>query len=242
MRFTLLTLFLLATCMRAAAAAPLLITTEHSPPSSMRGADGIVIGRATDKVREMMARTGTAYRIEQLPWKRALLTAQTQPHTCVYSTSRTPEREHQFKWVGPTDEAEWQFWGRADHKFKLDTLDDARRLRIGTYLGDARDDYLRSRGFQVDAVSNDLINPQKLLADRIDLWAVSMRNGSPMPGQYNGAGQLVPLMVFHRVQVYLACHPSVPDEQISRLNAALAEMRRDGTLARLDRKYDSWGQ
>jgi len=226
----------------AATAAPLQITTEHSPPSSMRSEDGVIIGRATDKIRELMARTGTDYRIEQLPWKRAYLMAQTQEHTCVYSTSRTPEREALFKWVGPTDEAEWQFWGRADHKFKLDTLEDARTLRIGTYIGDARDEYLRSRGFTVDAVSNDLVNPQKLLLNRIDLWAVGTRNGSAGPGQFDWSDKVVPLMVFHRVKVYLACHPSVPDELIDRLNASLADMRRDGVLTRIDRKYDSWGK
>jgi polar amino acid transport system substrate-binding protein len=242
MRLITLTLFLLATCAPAAVAAPLHITTEHSPPSSMRGADGVMIGRATDKIREMMLRTGTDYRIEQLPWKRAYMMAQTRQQTCVYSTTRTPEREAQFKWVGPTDQAEWQFWGRTDHAFPLNSIDDARKLRIGTYLGDARDDYLRSRGFLVDAVSNDLVNPQKLLLNRIDLWAVAVRNGGSGPGPYDWSDKVVPLMVFHRVKVYLACHPSVPDQLIDRLNAAVAEMQRDGTLTRLDRKYEHWGK
>jgi polar amino acid transport system substrate-binding protein len=246
MRFITLTLFLLAACVQALAAAattaPLQITTEHSPPSSMRDADGAIIGRATDKVRELMARSGTEYSIEQLPWKRAFLTAQTQQQGCVYSTSRTPEREALFKWVGPTDEAEWQFWGRADHKFQLNSIEDARKLRIGTYIGDARDDYLRSRGFQVDAVSNDLVNPQKLLLGRIDLWAVATRNGSAGRTQFSWSDQVVPLLVFHRVKVYLACNPAVPDELIDRLNATLADMRRDGTLARIDRKYENWGR
>jgi polar amino acid transport system substrate-binding protein len=241
MRFIFLTLFLLATCGHGAAT-PLHITTEHSPPSSMRGADGAITGRATDKIRALMERTGTEYRIEQLPWKRALMMAQTQANTCVYSTSRTPEREALFKWIGPTDEAEWQLWGRADHDFPLNTLDDARKLRIGTAIGDARDDYLRSRGFNVEAVSNDLINPHKLLLNRIDLWAVAVRNGSAGPSQADWAGKVVPLLVFHRVQVYLACNRSMPDQQVERLNAALADLRRDGTVPRIDRKYEHWSQ
>lgn len=238
MRFIIKTIFLLATCTGVAAAAPLLITTEHSPPSSMRGADGVVTGRATDKIRELMARTGTDYKIELLPWKRAFLMAQTQAQTCVYSTSRTPDREGMFKWVGPTDEAEWQFWGRADHSFPLNNIDDARKLRIGTYIGDARDEYLRSRGFNVDAVNNDLVNPQKLLLNRIDLWAVGIRNGAAMPSNPEWSDKVVPLMVFNRVKVYLACNHAVPEELIEKLNATLAEMRRDGTFARIDRKYD----
>ncbi|MYM25612.1 transporter substrate-binding domain-containing protein [Duganella sp. FT135W] len=238
MRLIIPTFLLLATCLRTAVAAPLTIITEHSPPASMRGPDGVITGRATDKIREMMTRTGTEYTLDLLPWKRAFLMAQTHGQTCLYSTSRTPDRETMFKWVGPTDEAEWQFWGRADHSFPLNTLDDARKLRIGTYLGDARDEYLRSRGFNVEAVSNDLVNPQKLLLNRIDLWAVAIRNGASYPGHPDWSDKVVPLMVFHRVKVYLACNPSVPDEQIDKLNAALAEMRRDGTLTRIDRKYD----
>ncbi|ELX10936.1 extracellular solute-binding protein family 3 [Janthinobacterium sp. HH01] len=237
MRLIFLPLLLAAAGAGAGAATPLNIVTEHAPPASMQGPDGVT-GRETDKVRELMARTATRYKIELFPWKRAYLMAQNQPHTCVYSTSRTPEREKLFKWIGPTDEAEWVLWGRADHEFPLKTLEDARKLRIGTYIGDARDEYLRSRGFNVEPVSNDLANPHKVLLKRIDLWAVGMRTGSPGPSQQEWADKVVPLLVFNRIKVYLACHPSVPDELVDKLNAALAEMRRDGSLARLERKYE----
>jgi len=189
----------------ASADAPirLTLTTEHSPPASMLGNDGVT-GRETDKIGEMMTRTGTDYKIDLLPWKRAYMMAQHQPPTCVYSTSRTPEREPLFKWIGPTDEAEWQLWGRVDHAFPLKTLEDTRSLRIGTYIGDARDEYLRSRCFKVEAVANDLANPQKVLLNRIDLWAVGIRNNSPGPGQFEWTDKVVPLLAFNRVKVYLA--------------------------------------
>lgn len=233
---------LLATCLlagRTLPAAPLSITTEHAPPASMQGPDGVT-GRETDKIREIMSRSKTPYQIELLPWKRAYTLALSRQHTCVYSTSRTPERDRLFKWVGPTDEAEWVLYGRADHEFPLRNLEDARKLRIGTYIGDARDEFLRSRGFNVDPATNDTVNPQKLLMNRIDLWAVGMRADSPGPSQLGWAGQLAPLLVFNRVKVYLACNLSVPDALIARLNAALAEMRRDGAVARIDRKYEHW--
>jgi len=224
----------------AAVASPLLITTESSAPAIMVE-DGQVTGRETDKVREMMARTGTPFSIEVLPWKRAYTMALNQAQTCVYSTSRTPERDRLFKWVGPTDEAFWEFWGRADHDFPLRTLEDARKLRIGTYNGDARDEFLRSRGFHVEPVSNDLVNPQKLMMKRIDLWAVSRRASAPLT-HYGWSSEVVPLLVFNRVKVYLACNPSVPDELVARLNAALDEMRRDGTMSRLEKKYEHWNE
>lgn len=222
------------------AAAPqesLFIVAEHAPPASMKEGDQVT-GRETEKIRDMLGRAAIPYKIEILPWKRALTMAQQQKNTCVYSTSRTPEREKQFKWVGPTDEAEWVFVGRADHKFLLRTLDDARSLRIGTYHGDARDEFLRARGFNVEPVLNDASNPKKLLLNRIDLWAVGLRAGAAVPAELAGNnGEIIPLLTFHRVKVYLACHPSVSDPLVERMNATLEAMRRDGTFARLERKY-----
>lgn len=225
----------------ATAAASLYIAGEPSPPSAMN--DGTTItGRETEKIREIMARSATPYTLELLPWKRAYTLVQSRPAMCVYSMSRTPEREALFKWVGPTDEAEWVFYGRINHRFTLKTLEDARPLRIGTYSGDARDTFLRSRGFQLDAVQDDLINPKKLLMNRIDLWAVSLRVGSNPLASYDWADKVAPLLVFNRVQVYLACNLAVPDAHIARMNAALVTMRRDGTFNKINKKYEHWSQ
>ncbi|MGW8394652.1 substrate-binding periplasmic protein [Pseudoduganella sp. HUAS MS19] len=231
---------LLATSVGALAAPPLVITAEHSPPASMRVGNQ-VLGRESEKIREMLARTGYAYTIDVLPWKRAFSMAQRDPYTCVYSTSRTPEREKQFKWVGPTDEAEWVLMGRAGRHYRVHSLDDARKLRIGTYLGDARDEFLRARGFEVDGAQVDASNPKKLLLDRIDLWAVGVRNNDLSAlAQFSVPQQIVPVLTFHHVKVYLACNPSVPDAMVERMNAALDAMRKDGTFARLEKKYGQW--
>lgn len=224
----------------AAPAKPYLaITTEPSAPSSMLDR-GRVVGIATDKVREAMDRAGIAYSIEMLPWKRAYQAALERPNGCVYSTTRTPEREPLFKWVGPTDIAEWVLMGRADRKLKLDNLEDARALRIGTYNGDARDGYLRSRGFMVDSTSNDLSNPRKLLLGRIDVWAASLRSGSTVLARYGYDKQVVPLLVFNEIGVYLACNRAVPNHVIARLNAAFDAIARDGTGQRIERNYEKW--
>jgi len=231
---------LLATSAAALAAPPLIITSEHSPPASMKVGEQVV-GREGEKIREMLARAGYAYTIDVLPWKRAFTMAQRDPYTCVYSTSRTPEREKQFKWVGPTDEAEWVLMGRAGRKYNVHSLDDARKLRIGTYNGDARDEFLRARGFDVDGAPDNASNPKKLLLDRIDLWAVGVRNNDLSAlAQFAAPEALVPVLTFHHVKVYLACNPSVPDAMVARMNATLDSMRKDGTFTRLEKKYEQW--
>lgn len=235
----LMALALAASAPLCAGATPLHIMTEQSPPAAMVE-NKVVTGLETEKIQEMMSRTSTDYTIDVLPWKRAYTTALSQSYACVYSTTRTPDRDRLFKWVGPIDEAEWVFLGRADHSFPLRTLEDARKLRIGTYNGDARDEFLRTRGFHVDPATNDMVNPQKLLLNRIDLWAVAMWRESPGVTHQDWSDKIVPLLVFNRVGVYLACNPAVPDTLVDRLNTALADMRRDGTLAKLERKYEHW--
>jgi polar amino acid transport system substrate-binding protein len=235
----LLTSVLCAAAAAHAQTAPLTILTEHAPPTSML-ADGSVVGSGSDKVREVMLRTGVAYTIELQPWKRAYTAALTRPDTCVFSTTRLPEREQLFKWIGPTDGAEWVLLGRADRHYALTTLDDARKLRIGTYNGDARDTFLRERGFNVDPVQDDMINPQKLLMGRIDLWAASLRRGSVLLAQNGWTDKIVPVLSLKRVDVYLACNRSVPDALVARMNVAVEAMNRDGTMKKIDRKYEGW--
>jgi polar amino acid transport system substrate-binding protein len=222
-----------------AAAPPLYLTTETSAPSSMVEG-GKVVGIVTDKVREMMERAELGYRIELLPWKRAYAAALHRPDGCVFSTTRTAEREPLFKWVGPLDEAQWVLMGRADRHFDLHSLEDARHYRIGTYNGDAREQFLRARGFKVDSAPEDLINPRKLLLNRIDLWASSLRRGSPVLDRHGWDKQIVPVLAFNKIEVYLACNRAVPDEQVARMNAAAEAMRRDGAMQRIERSYENW--
>ena len=215
----------------ATAAAGVRIVGEHLPPSSMME-NNTVVGRETLKVREIMARAGIAYSIELLPWKRAYAQALREPDTCIFSTSRTVEREAQFRWIGPLNEAQWVLYGLAERRLALHTLDDARGLVIGTVLGDARDGFLRQRGLTVAPVTQEWLNPQKLLLGRIDLWAVGMAVGSkPFAGK-EWENKVVPLLTFNRVQTYLACNKLLPEAQAAAMQRAAAAMRRDGSMAR----------
>ncbi|WP_373889324.1 substrate-binding periplasmic protein [Massilia sp. TS11] len=223
----------------AAADPRLRITTEHSPPAAMM-ANGQLVGFATDKVREILRRTGTAYEIVLLPWKRAYLMAQNEPNTCVYSTTRTPEREALFKWVGPTHDNDWTLFALSERHYKFKTLADVGQLRIGTYNGDVRGDALQAQGFNVDAVQSQSSNPRKLLLGRIDLWATSLRVGNATVVLNGWQSKIEPVLTWRHTQMYLACHRSVPDSLVARMNSALEAMKQDGTAHAIDKKYELW--
>lgn len=207
----------------AAQAAPrprLYIGTDNAPPF-VTPDHGRIATIATEKVRRILERTGIDYEIENLPFKRALLLAQTRADVCIYSLTRIPERETMFKWVGPTQTSDWTLFGRAGRHYGLKTLEDARKYRIGAYFGDVRGDSLETQGFAVSKVSERLSNPRKLLVDRIDLWASSLQMGGSILAANGWDKQIVPVLTFKRTELYLGCNPSVPDELIAKMNAAL---------------------
>ncbi|WP_051293657.1 substrate-binding periplasmic protein [Pseudoduganella violaceinigra] len=224
----------------AALAGDLRLLTEYSPPDIMRDGERIY-GISPDLLRLAMAKTGLPYSMEIMAWRRAYVLALQKPDTCVFSTGRTPDREDLFKWVGPLREVDWTFFGMADAPFKLTALEDARPLRIGTYHGDVRHSYLEARGFIVDSTQEDLANPKKLLAGRIDLWATGMQNARREIARNGWTGKIVPLLTFNSSQLYLACNKGVPDATTSAINAALAELQRDGSAAAIQRKYQDVG-
>lgn len=231
-----ITIALTALCAPALAGPRLYIVTESSPPSAMMGNQGVT-GFATEKIKVVLERLGIDYSIAMLPWKRAYLTAQTRPDTCVYSTTRVPEREALFKWVGPTHENDWTLFGRADRNYHIATIEDARRYRIGAYNSDVRSEALIAQGFIVDTVQDKLSNPRKLLVNRIDLWASGLRVGSAIVAENGWSGQIVPVLTFKRTELYLACNPSVPDALIAKMNATLRAMNSEGLSAAIERRF-----
>lgn len=232
-------LLLAAVAAWPAGAATLQIATENTPPGSMEQ-DGRVVGYATDIVREIMRRTHTDYTLRIFPWKRAYALALDNDNACVFSTARTAEREALFKWVGPIEDNEWVLFARADRKLRLASLDDARGMRIGTSAGDARETYLMARGLQVESTSNGADNPGKLVRNRIDLWASGLKWGTAAIERAGLGGQIVPVLTFNRVKIYLACNPKVPNQLVDAMNGAARAMEKDGSSAAIMRRYAGW--
>ncbi|XLZ69595.1 ABC transporter substrate-binding protein [Massilia sp. SR12] len=223
----------------AAPAGSLQLFTEYTPPDIMR--DGArIYGISPDKVKEIMSRAGISYTIEIMAWRRAYEMTLRTPDACVFSTSRTPEREALFKWIGPLREVDWTLYGLANPPFRLATLEDAKGLRIGGYAGDVRANYLQARGFTVDTAGDNFSNPRKLVGRRIDLWVASIPLATGVLQNEGLSGKIVPLLTFHTSRAYLACNKSVPDAQVAALGAAMSEIVKDGTAAAIDRKYANW--
>jgi polar amino acid transport system substrate-binding protein len=216
----------------------LTLVTEESFPSVMMER-GQMAGYAIDKIREAMRRAGITYRIDIEPWMRAYTVAQRVPNTCVFPTGRIPEREKLFTWVAPIAHTDWWLYGLAHRDYQVRTLEDARKLRIGGYVGDVRGEYLRGRGFQVDFAGTDSANLKKLMVGRIDLWVTSERFAQLRLREAGLEDEIAPVLLFNSIDLYLACHPGTAPALVARLAAAFSSIDRDGTSRAMEHKYDN---
>ncbi|MBK6639144.1 MAG: ABC transporter substrate-binding protein [Rhodocyclaceae bacterium] len=221
----------------AAFANGLILTTEDAPPYNYSTDGGkTIVGSATETIHELFKRAAIPYTIKMFPWVRAIEMAQVDKDTCVYSTTRTEEREKSFLWVGPVAPNDWVLWSKADSKIELKTLEDARKYKIGGYRGDATTLHLQNLRFVIDAATNDEQTVQKLDAGRIDLWATG---GLSAPFIANKMKvKIKPVLNFKKTELYLACNKSVAAETIAKLNTTLQAMVKDGTTEKINKKYE----
>ncbi|MDD1963835.1 ABC transporter substrate-binding protein [Pseudomonas putida] len=227
-------------------AAQIRVVTEELPPYNM-AENGKVTGLSTEIVQAVMAGVGLNPKIEILPWARAYDLAQHSDNVLIYSMARTPEREHQFKWVGAIAPTTWFLYSLSERPIWLNSLDDAHQYHIATVNKDVGEQYLIAHGFQVgkELQSSSMYenNYRKLKVDHVELWisnelnamhlmrkngddpATTMVRSLPLPELSNEDG------------LYLAFSPSTPDALVDRFRAELQRIKQNGTFASIQSKW-----
>ncbi len=231
--------------LNGALAQTLVLSTEDYPPFNMRvneqargGSRDEIMGISTEIVRAMMDRAQIPYTLGIYPWERAYRMALEQPLHGVFSTTRTEAREPLFRWVGPLVSNDWVMFRRRGAGPILESIEEAFQYRIGSYQGDAIEQFLRSENFpQLDVAPNDQLNVNKLLRGRIDLWATSGAMGPYLASRVGQADQIESALVFRETQLYLALHLMTPDEWVNRLQTVLDDLRADGTVDAIHQRY-----
>ena len=222
---------------------PINLLTENFPPYNMAvdgknfARDENITGIAADIVREMFKRAGVEYTLTlRFPWERIYKMALEMPGYGVFVTARLTEREELFKWVGPIGPDDWVLLARGDSTIEVSSLEQASQYRIGAYKGDAIAEHLAAQGLEPSLALRDQTNVDKLQGGTIDLWATGDPAGRYLAKQ-QGVNGLKRVLKFDSAELYLALNKGVPDETVARLQAALEQMRADGTLDSIQGRY-----
>ena len=221
----------------------LVLLTENFPPYNMAkngknfAQDENINGIAVDIVREMFKRANITYSLTlRFPWERIYKIALEKPGYGVFVMARLPDREKLFKWVGPLGPDDWIMLARADSKITLETLDQARKYKIGAYKGDAIAETLAKQGLKPIVVLRDQDNAKKLTSGQIDLWATGDPAGRYLARQ-DGVIGLKTVLRFNSAELYLALNKEVPDETVAKLQAALDQLRKEGVVDEIMARY-----
>ncbi len=236
----------------ASADAVQLLTEDNRPlsfplPADPRdggasGASGGVGGVCAEVVQAMAKHLGVTPTITLLPWARAFERAQKDENTGLFCTARTPEREALFQWVGPLMAVEGVFYARRGSGQHLASLDEARSastiLVVRSFF---THQFLQAQGFtNLHSVSKPEDMLRMLMNDRAPLMFANKLTVPDLAAQQGvPLADLVPLRSVLRVDEYLAFSPRTPPQLVARWAAALAVLRRDGTLGRILARWNA---
>nr|WP_315484038.1 transporter substrate-binding domain-containing protein [uncultured Undibacterium sp.] len=213
------------------------ITTEHYYPFSISDKDGVVYGASADKIHELFKRSKLTYQMNMLSWNRAFELARNNANTCVFSTSRTKERESSFHWIGPVMTGNWAMFGSPDKLNKVTSLKDIKQSSIGTEEGQVSLAYLSDKGFKIVTSTESITTFKNVALGRIDYATAADTHGKKIIAENNLKDKVVWLFNYSSSDYYLACNPKMQKRTIALLNKNLAKMKADGSFKRIERKY-----
>ncbi len=209
----------------------LTVVTEEYPPFNFTE-NGHVKGESTEIVRAALKKAGIKAEILVYPWARAYAMALNKENVLIYSIARTPEREKLFKWIGPVatapDVCLFKLKERKD--IRIQSLDDAKKYRIGVVRGWADHQHLVKLSFErIDDVSNDDANIKKLFAGRVDLIVGTYIQ---LPDQLKRLGlspdktENTKVVLSKGEDYYMAFSKQTKDELVEKTRAAFAEIKK----------------
>lgn len=201
---------------------------------------GRLSGYGVELLQELKNRVGNTSVIEVVPWMRGYDALLNDTNVALIPTTCTEERKDLFHWVGPILHVEWMFLARRGEGHMITSMEDARNVAaIGTYLGDAREQHLKSLGFTNLQSTYDLAsNFRKLANGRVDL-VLATNVGFHATAEFVG----IPSEIFEVAlalperKLFIAISKKTSPELVRRWADAFESMREDGALQRL---FDKW--
>ena len=220
--------------------AELTILTENLPPLNYLK-EGVLVGPSVEIVKEIQKRVGLSEEIKVYPWARAYKMALEDENVVLFGMTHTKVREDIFKWVGPLATKRDILVAKKGSGVKINSLEDAKKVkRIGTLRDDTRERLLQSHGFtNLESVSDEQKNAQKLVMGRIDLWAYKqpgLKTVCELAGvDYDEIEEIFHLRV---IDVSIAFSKKTSDSIVQKWRNAFNDMLADGTIKKIRDKWN----
>lgn len=154
-------------------AEPLRVLTENWPPMAYEE-NGKKTGMAVELTqiiqKKVLETTGQISPIEIMPFARGYYTTLNRPNTVLFAVARTPEREANFRLLGPITNGEIQLFAKPKSVLAQTKGPVNKKLLIATVRGSVYETYLLEQGYKnLILVSDPVTNIKLLMSGRVDL-------------------------------------------------------------------------
>lgn len=197
-----------------------------------------VSGVATDLVRAVLDKVDVDYTITIYPWSRAYAMALTKPNVLIYSMTRTPQRESQFKWVGEIIPINYSLFRlKSKPQVSPQSLEHAKKYSIGVINKGAIHKYFQQQDFpHIQPVSDIKAHVKKFVSGRVDLIALNITRLPQLCKKNIVDCQLIePVMTLPDIStgLYLAFSHNSDDKLVAQAQLAYTELKQDGTYQKI---------
>lgn len=222
------------------------IMTEQWPPYNYIE-NGTLKGISVETLDHMLRRSGSSQSIgdfEVYPWPRAYKTIQEERDTILFTMARTTEREDLFKWVGPIDVQEFNIYGLKSKGIEISSVRDLRDYSFVTLKDDAEEEILMELAdltyddfFRANSIQHVI---QLVAAGRYDLMLMLDSTIDSISREIDiDPETLEPVYNIETIKLYYAFNLDTPDSVIMKFQNIFNEMKSDGTLSEIIRKYNN---
>ena len=232
-----------------AATAQVRVVTEHLPPYQIDLKNGQASGFATELVRQTFNDAGIPYQIEFQSWSRAYQLALRDKDTCIYSISKSADRQPKFQWIGELSYNKTALYGTAKRNdIHLESLEQAKQYVTAVTRDDVTHHYLLANGFVEGKnlyVLDNATSQLKVLTSRrqgIDLVII---NETILTYRANETGHKVSefrkLLALPDLPLdfHLACSLKTSKAIVNELRKSLGNLKADG---RFDKIVQGWSE
>lgn len=239
LRTSALLFFLVVLCNLCSANELRLLTHDYIPLAYSH--NNKPTGLAVEVVQELQRRLSKNVRIEVMPWARAYKVALLHKNIGLFTTMRTSEREHLFKWVGPIAVQTTSFYALHGSGLNIKNMAEAKSVdRILVPREYYSQQVLKKLGFK--NLDSSMVRPDSMLLmlkQRRGKLMVADDQLLPSLLQQGGIsnGEMELMFSFMRTSSYLAFSKDVPDAVVQQWQAELDNMKGDGSFARIYKKW-----
>ena len=178
--------------------------------------------------------------INIVPWVRGYRNTLNTRNSALFTMSRTPPREHLFKWVGPIFNSTHVLITKKSNQFKFSKVSEIFNYKVAAVRGDISEISLNKMGFpneNMAKVSELKLAYKMMETARVDMIVVTIHGFHHLAQQLNfDVKEYENVWQVNKYENYIAFNINTPDSVITQYQKALDKLSQEHRL--IKQKYE----